>query len=121
AHMILFTTNPDTANRLIRDGVRIAQTLLWACKLYKEPLRCLKCQRVGTGHFANSCPAKEECCGMCGAAHCTKECRVSLRENRYCVNCKMKGHAAWDQGCPVFTSQFEKLMNKIPDNQYKYY
>ncbi|KIJ24350.1 hypothetical protein M422DRAFT_78014, partial [Sphaerobolus stellatus SS14] len=121
AHMILFTTNPGAANRLMRDGVRIAQTLLWARKLFKEPSRCLKCQKMGTGHFASSCPEKEECCGTCGAAHRTKDCPVTHKEGRYCANCKLSGHAAWDRGCPAFASNFDKLTARIPDNQFKFY
>ncbi|KIJ53085.1 hypothetical protein M422DRAFT_79557, partial [Sphaerobolus stellatus SS14] len=110
-----------TANRMIQDGVRVHQTLLWCRKLLKEPSRCLKCHKIGTGHFANTCPEEEEKCGTCGATHRTKDCPVIDRQERYCVNCKVRGHAAWDRGCPVFVAQYDKLAIKAPDHQYKFY
>ncbi|KIJ44625.1 hypothetical protein M422DRAFT_84279, partial [Sphaerobolus stellatus SS14] len=121
AHLILLISNPRTANRMIRDGARIHQTLLWCRKLLKEPSRCLKCHKIGTGHFASDCPEEEEKCGTCGANHRTRNCPVTDKQSRYCVNCKTKGHAAWDRGCPAFVAQYDKLASKVPDNQYKYY
>ncbi|KIJ50423.1 hypothetical protein M422DRAFT_77320, partial [Sphaerobolus stellatus SS14] len=121
AHLIILVSNPRTANRLIRDGIRIHQTLLWCRKLLKEPSRCLKCHRIGTGHFASQCTESEEKCGTCGSNHRTKNCPVSDRDSRYCVNCKTRGHAAWDHGCPTFVAQYNKFAARVPDNQYKYY
>ncbi|KIJ40440.1 hypothetical protein M422DRAFT_173693, partial [Sphaerobolus stellatus SS14] len=121
AHLILLLTNPRTANRLIRDGIRTHRTLLWCRKLLKEPSRCLKCHKIGTGHFASQYPDAEEKCGTCGMNHRTKDCPVKDGETRYCVNCKTRGHAAWDRSCPVFVTQYDKMASKVPNNQYKYY
>ncbi|KIJ38373.1 hypothetical protein M422DRAFT_176655, partial [Sphaerobolus stellatus SS14] len=83
-------------------------------KLYKEPLHCLKCQKMGMGHFASSYPQKEECCGTCGVEHRMQTCPVLDREGRFCINCILSGHAAWDRRCPIFTSHFDKLTVREP-------
>ncbi|KAF8583134.1 hypothetical protein K439DRAFT_1507237 [Ramaria rubella] len=121
AHIIAFVTNPRTANRMMRDGVRIAQTMLRCHKLLKEPMRCLKCHKIEAGHLASNCPEQDETCGMCGGSHRTKECGVMDRMGRYCANCRQCGHAAWDRGCPAFAEKFERFTNRIPENQYRYY
>lgn len=42
-------------------------------------------------------------------------------EGRFCINCKLRGHAACDRACPVFVDKFERMTTKIPDNQYKFF
>ncbi|KAH7907870.1 hypothetical protein BJ138DRAFT_1103956 [Hygrophoropsis aurantiaca] len=42
-HAMLVLSNPDTANRLLRDGVLINSMKLHPRKDKKEPLRCVKC------------------------------------------------------------------------------
>lgn len=100
AHLILLTSDSKTANHLIKDGVRIEQMVIWCRKLLKEPTWCLKCHKIGTGHFPSSCTAKEETCSTCGGVHLTRDCPMSAKDERYCINCKQKGHAAWDRGVP---------------------
>ncbi|KIJ42376.1 hypothetical protein M422DRAFT_171219, partial [Sphaerobolus stellatus SS14] len=97
------------------------QTLLWCRKLLKVPSRCLKCHKIGTGHFTSQCPEEGDKCRTCGSNHHMRDCPVIDRDGRYCVNCKTRGHATWDRGCPVFVTQYDKLASKVPENQYRYY
>ncbi|KIJ44693.1 hypothetical protein M422DRAFT_77381, partial [Sphaerobolus stellatus SS14] len=121
AHLIIFLTNPRTANRLVQDSIKAAQTLLWCRKLMKELSRRLKCHKIGSEHFANACPEANERCRTCSAGHRTKESPVVDRQGRYYINCKLRGHAAWDRGCPAFVDKYHRMVSKVPDNQYKYY
>jgi hypothetical protein len=48
AHAIFGFTGPEAANTLIRNGAWVEGRKVYGRKLLAEPIRCLKCQEVGS-------------------------------------------------------------------------
>lgn len=83
--------------------------------VYVDPvLRCSKCQKIG--HKKSSCRSKQTLCPRCGkdahdvsnAENNIKLCKVPESE-RFCINCKVKGHSSAWKGCP--SQKFQKQIN----------
>ena len=77
-------------------------------------LRCSKCQKLG--HKKALCKSQSSICPRCGqTAHDAnnsenniKLCIASVPE-RFCINCKTKGHSSAWKGCP--SQKMEKKVN----------
>lgn len=120
-HMIFTLSDPETANKLIRNQLYIEGKAIQVSKLLAEPRRCLKCQKAGTGHLAEKCPSEHNICGTCSENHRTMECKITQKTNMKCANCNESGHPAWDRMCPIFQEHLQKFNNSHPENKYKFY
>ncbi|TDL20954.1 hypothetical protein BD410DRAFT_702829, partial [Rickenella mellea] len=121
AHLIIALNTPESANQFLRSGGYIKGKKIWARKLLQEPKRCLKCQRVGSDHLASDCKLEHDICGNCGDKHRTSTCQISDTNHYYCVNCKCRGHAAWDRLCPKFMEISHRFLARNPTNKYRFF
>ena len=117
AYAILSITSVDTANKLIKDGLGICNSMVRPQKLKQEPTQCMKCRRWG--HFADKCPESDDTCGTCGGKHRTSGC--SSKDKRYCVSCDNKSHASWDRNCPEFIRRCAITDERNPDNNMLFF
>ncbi|KAJ6596044.1 hypothetical protein B0H10DRAFT_1828590 [Mycena sp. CBHHK59/15] len=125
AHTIFGFKNAAAANHVIRHSLFIDGKRVPVRKLISEPIRCLKCQVVGTNHNAASCPASQDVCARCGEAHRTDTCQVN-DTGCACANCMVakhphRGHGAADRNCPVFADKLQFALERNPDARYKYF
>ncbi|KAJ7347030.1 hypothetical protein DFH08DRAFT_699884 [Mycena albidolilacea] len=125
AHAVLGFSDPGAANRAIRDGLWIDSSRVYGHKLLSEPMRCLKCQRIGAGHIAADCTSGWEVCARCGEDHRTSTCTVT-DDKRVCANCKAanldhEGHGAADRLCPFFKDKLHYSLNRNLDAPYPYF
>ncbi|OSX55843.1 hypothetical protein POSPLADRAFT_1084323, partial [Postia placenta MAD-698-R-SB12] len=121
AHLFMSFGSPDDANMVIRDGLIVEGKRVYARKLLPEPRRCLRCHMIGSNHLAAECPNERDTCGTCGKEHRTADCMVQSREDRFCVNCEMAGHGAWDRACPTFRAKYANFARNRPEDEYRYY
>lgn len=117
AYAILTITSVDAANKLIKDGLGICNTLIRPSKLKQEPTQCMKCRRWG--HFADKCLETTDTCGTCGGKHRTSAC--TNRSKFFCVSCGTNAHASWDRACPEFIRRCALIDEKIPDNSMPFF
>lgn len=120
-HMIFTLSDPEVANKLIRNQLYIEGKAIQVSKLLAEPRRCLKCQKAGAGHLAEKCPSEHNICGTCSKNHRTTECKINQKANMKCINCNEIGHPAWDRMCLTFQDHLKKFNARHPENKYKYY
>jgi hypothetical protein len=120
-HMILTLSDPEAANKIIRNQIYIEGKQVQVSKLLTEPRCCLKCQKTGAGHLAEKCPSSHKVCGTCSKKHRTADCKTTNRMEMKCANCNKKGHPAWDRMCPVFQNKLLMFNNRHPENNYRYY
>src|SRR5271154_2181061 len=52
--------------------------------------------------------------------HRTVECNARP-EVKYCINCKSDSHMASDRNCVIFKKECEKMLNRYPENRYRYF
>jgi hypothetical protein len=116
-YAIISTSSTETANLLIRDGLKIIRMKVRPSKQKQEPSQCMKCRRWG--HFASECLAGSDTCGTCGQEHCTSSCQS--REKLYCVSCKANTHASWDRACPEFTRRCAIMDGRNPENEMPFF
>lgn len=119
AHLIVRFNHPDAANVALTSGMVIACKRVQARVIDNEPKRCHKCQSF-EGHIAANCK-KEEVCATCGALdHTSRECTVSEHSEFFCINCNVKGHAAWSKECLAYLEETEKAKRR-KGNQNRYW
>lgn len=122
ALLLISFSEAKHANNILRDGLYIRAKKLWARKNMSEPKRCLKCQKLGTRHFAADCKVIHDTCGTCGSLrHLTNQCELTDPVKFHCVNCNVPGHAAWDRLCPTFLQQRQKIIARQADLKYRYF
>jgi hypothetical protein len=122
AHVTFGFSSRQSANEAIQAGLFIEGKHVDVRKKLTEPKRCLKCQKFG--HFVLECKMDEDTCARCNGKHRTSTCKETNTAEFTCSNCigtNAKGHGAADRRCPAFKTELEKLHNRIPDNQYKYF
>jgi len=51
-HLIAQLRTLEDANQAIREGLIIMGKHVCARKMKREPRRCLRCQKLGAGHFS---------------------------------------------------------------------
>ncbi|KAJ7123708.1 hypothetical protein C8R44DRAFT_620911, partial [Mycena epipterygia] len=125
AHTIFGFASREAANHAIRHRIFVDGKRVSAQKLLTEPIRCLKCQVIGTNHTAASCPSVHDVYARCGQMHRTGACMVSDAE-RACSNCRAAkrsyhGHGAADRGCPVFVDKLQYALERNPEANYRYF
>jgi len=98
AHAMFHMSTPETANKLILDGLYHNMERLRPVKDKKEPMHCLKCQRWG--HMAKDCRETNDTCGTCAENHRTNAC--TAYKTFRCANCDSKAHGSWSRQCPEF-------------------
>ena len=117
AHAILTVTSVNSANTLIKDGIRICGSLLRPTKQKVEPVQCMKCRRWG--HFVDRCLESEDTCGTCGEKHRTDACKNSSK--LHCVSCNASSHSSWDRSCPEFIRRCAALDERNPVNNMPFF
>jgi hypothetical protein len=105
--LILYLTDPDTANHYIDNSVAIEGALRPTEMSHRAPPQCHNCQAFG--HTASRC-AKEPTCALCSETHRTADCTsvcpepspCSDRQNCIhglkCANCG-ENHRATSPSC----------------------
>ena len=82
--LILETTSPETANRIIAQGL-IHEGEIKTCERYLSEgrvTRCFNCQRYG--HIARKCK-NPAACANCARDHTTDKCTKDPEERRKCA------------------------------------
>ncbi|KAJ7138922.1 hypothetical protein C8R46DRAFT_921775, partial [Mycena filopes] len=125
AHAIFGFSNAAAANVFLHHGMWIEGKPVNGHKLLPEPIRCLKCQGIGTNHIAANCSSSHDVCARCGDMHRTVAC-IADDEARACANCKTakrphEGHGAADRSCPVFIDKLQFTLERNPDAKYPYF
>ncbi|KAJ7681265.1 hypothetical protein B0H17DRAFT_943203, partial [Mycena rosella] len=125
AHAIFGFASVVSANHAIRHRLFVDGRHVMAQKLLSEPICCLKCQIVGTGHNAVACPSVHDMCARCGDMYRTAECTVLDTERAY-SNCRAAkgqfcGHGTADRSCLVFTDRLQFALERNPEANYRYY
>ncbi|KAI6037447.1 hypothetical protein BKA83DRAFT_4486480 [Pisolithus microcarpus] len=98
AHALITLTSPEAANKLLKDSLYINMDRLQPHKDKKEPIRCLKCQRLG--HMAKSCLQEKDTCSTCAGEH-----RVAYA----------------DRHCPQFIKRCTSMDERTPENSMPYF
>ncbi|KAJ7706761.1 hypothetical protein B0H17DRAFT_845354, partial [Mycena rosella] len=125
AHAIFGFASAEAANHAIRHRLFVDRRRVMAWKLLSEPIRCLKCQVIGVGHSAATCPSVHDACARCGNMHHTATCKVR-DEERACSNCRAAkrpfcGHGAADRLCPVFKDKLQFVLERNPEAKYRFF
>ena len=121
AHVIIGLTSKNATNKVIQYGLYIEGKHVKIQKTLADPRRCLKCQRFG--HFAADCKAMGDTCAHCTLNHRTNTCSVTNLTTKHtnCPNETAIGHGAADRDCLIFIAETRKLLQRNPENKYKYY
>jgi len=61
AHLVVQFSSVNSANHAIWDGLVIAGKHVWDRRMCREPIRCLKCQKLNANHLAARCTCRETC------------------------------------------------------------
>lgn len=117
AFALLQVNDPETANKLIKEGLYIDRNLIRVKKDKREPIRCAKCQRFS--HIARNCNANKDTCGTCADTHRTDDCNAYKTVR--CVSCRSNDHASWSRDCPEFGKRSDDLSLKYPENSLPYF
>src|SRR6266516_3207034 len=102
--LVIFTDNPDAADRCIKYGLYINYRR-YRVERYAPHLQitqCFKCYDYG--HRALHCKRKVKC-GKCGEEHTTKECMSTVQK---CAQCG-DAHEAWHYECPMRIAESRRL------------
>ncbi|KIK75162.1 hypothetical protein PAXRUDRAFT_122363, partial [Paxillus rubicundulus Ve08.2h10] len=117
AHAVLQLTSPQSANKLIWEGVYVCKEKLHPRKEKREPICCVCCQ--GWGHIARECLASHDACVKCGLEHRTADC-VSV-DTLHCVSCNSDEHSSRNTHCPTYQQKCALLDSKHPKNSMLFY
>ncbi|KAJ6491449.1 hypothetical protein C8R47DRAFT_918593, partial [Mycena vitilis] len=123
AHAVFGFSDDTAANSFLMHGCYVDGRLVFGHKLVTEPIRCMKCQKMG--HIAAACPAQNDVCARCAGEHRTAECEAT-DEERACANCRAaerayQGHGAADRSCPVFQDKLQFALERNPEAKYPYF
>ena len=95
---VVVEVGPRVWRALVDSSVRLGYQRVQA--IDQSPVaQCFRC--LGFGHLSRDCPAPDQTCGYCAAAHDTRECSQRNSPPK-CVNCKEEGHPAYSRECPVW-------------------
>ena len=116
--LIVETTKPEVANRLI-DNSLVLEGALLSCERWDrkvDPTQCFNCQAYG--HKAPSCKRPVRC-GACSMSHNSREHIVQVGQRPSCAVCS-GGHEAWSEDCPTRKKERAKR-EKSMGQKSKYY
>ena len=117
AYAIFTLLSADSANELIKEGLRICGTIVRPMKQKQEPMQCMKCRHWG--HFANECKEERNTCGTCGENHRTNVC--ANRSKVHCASCNVNTHTSWNRKCPEFGRRSAIMDERNPGNSMPYF
>ena len=120
AHMIIVFDDPEHANCAIEQGFCFNGKQVAIQKLAIEVKRCSKCQKLDTNHTTRDCPDPEPTCARCAKHHPTNDCKCEEHET-HCANCDVPGHMATDRNCPKFLEHNERISERNPENDFKFF
>lgn len=120
AHAQVGSTDIDTANKIIREGITIHGKHVNAKKPDMEIPRCTKCQQR-TWHKAQDCKAETDICARCAEEHRTETCTVSNTTAFRCAVCKRTGHGAASNECPDYQEKLNKVKSRANNHRYIFY
>ncbi|RPD65571.1 hypothetical protein L227DRAFT_631148 [Lentinus tigrinus ALCF2SS1-6] len=117
--LISFLTAQD-ANKAITKGLYIASKHVPVHRDQEVPQRCAKCHKYDPPHLVRDCKAIHETCAACASIHHkTAECAISNHDEFKCINCKARGHAAWEKSCPAYKQALQKLRARRPEISFR--
>lgn len=122
AHLRLWLRSPKDANKLLTGRIYVANSMVYAKKVSKEPIRCAKCFKFG--HMAAHCGSiTQDVCAYCSGAHRIQVCKRD--RPAHCVNCAGTDHAythtSTSRACPEFKRRCLVLDSRCPENLLQYY
>ena len=111
-------SDPQTANYLLKEHIRVADHLVSVHKDIKQPLRCVLCQQYG--HFKDACINTEKCAICASEFHSSSSC---INPNKpCCVSCQRgSNHLSSSPSCPTFIQKCKTLDTKLPKNAMPYF
>ncbi|THU83904.1 hypothetical protein K435DRAFT_601870, partial [Dendrothele bispora CBS 962.96] len=118
AHALGHFLRREDANEAIKKGLIINGKHVQVDKNEPDPILCVKCWKPY--HIAQECNEDHDACGRCENPHRTVNCDRN-DDDKFCINCKEKGHGAADRHCPHFIQLKETKKKKNPDFKYKYF
>jgi hypothetical protein len=103
---ILETASPETANRIISQGLIHEGEIKTCARFLSEGrvTRCHKCQRYG--HIARLCRGRITC-SECAEEHLAETCTKGPETSRKCAACK-GSHRAGSQRCEIERKERER-------------
>ncbi|KIJ48478.1 hypothetical protein M422DRAFT_86227, partial [Sphaerobolus stellatus SS14] len=120
AHLAIKVSGADAANKILRDGMVIRSKRVRARKMVREPIRCMKCQKIEANHVAANCPDTHNTCGTCGKDHRTAECEEKDPNKFKCANCNSHSHASWGRECPEYQRAADRIRQHDTEVTYWY-
>jgi hypothetical protein len=84
ATLKVMCANPETANHLLKEQIRVSDHLVNVRKDLRQPIRCIKCQEYG--HIRDACINTERCGKCASERHSTNTCSTSNPPK--CVSCR---------------------------------
>ena len=117
--LILETASPETANRIISQGL-IHEGEIKTCVRYLAEgrvTRCFNCQKYG--HIARRCK-NPTACAECAGNHTADRCTIGPEAKRKCPTCK-ENHRAGSPHCTVERKEREKAetIRNLASPQYQ--
>jgi hypothetical protein len=113
--LVIFTSNPKTANNFLKHGIYINHERFNPRKYSPQfqLIQCYKCQQFG--HHAIKCRSPHDVCAKCSEHHPTSQCH---NEAQKCAGCKQE-HPAYHEHCPKKLSALESnVIRKHNDTGY---
>ena len=115
--LIMFFTEPSSANLAIEHGIAFSGRLLRAQRYHSLPTQCYNCHRFG--HIARYCRSRATC-GRCAGTHATSACRCPCENacdnmsqckhvSSRCTLCKGP-HSATSRDCPTRMEVFTRCL-----------
>lgn len=109
--LVVEVVNPETANRLIDEGMVVEGVLLYCTRWERDtaPRQCFNCYAYG--HISKIC-TKPARCGKCAGGHPTNSHVDSPGAVKRCAVCKGE-HPAWAKSCLIRRKEVEKTKAKL--------
>jgi hypothetical protein len=121
AHVMMGLTDPEQANKAIRDGIVVEGKKVMVRRHRMDPKRCMKCQAIRVNHQAAECKSIHDTCRRCAGMHRTNDCTVDDIRKFKCANCKEQGHGAADHNCKIFREKTRELHMRFTTYAYRFF
>lgn len=109
--LVVEVANPETANRLIDEGIVVEGVLLFCTRWERDtaPRQCFNC--CAYRHTSNAC-TKPTRCGKCAGDHPTDSHVDGPGAAKRCAVCRGE-HPAWSRDCLIRQKEVEKTKAKL--------